>query len=208
MHVGSSVGTVVKILVVGHFGVGKTTYIGNISEIEPLRTEEVITEASAGFDDLSGSPDKTTTTVAMDFGRLTLNEQLVLFLFGTPGQERFKELWEDLSLGALGALVLVDPTRLGESFPILDLVERYGLPYAIGVNHFERRSRRTHAGVGAPVGRPEEPGSGTVTYPLDEVREALNVPEKTPVVACDVRDQKSAVGALVTLVTHLQSRLD
>jgi uncharacterized protein len=185
VYLDSAVRTLVKVLVVGHFGVGKTSYIGSISEIAPLRTEEVMTEASAGVDDLSGTPDKTTTTVAMDFGRLTLNDELVLYMFGTPGQERFKELWEDLSLGALGALVLVDPQRVGESFPVLDLVERYGLPYAIGVNHFE----------------------GTRPYPLDEVREALNLPAETPVVPCDVRDQKSAVQALITLVTYLQSRL-
>jgi signal recognition particle receptor subunit beta len=173
----------VKILVVGHFAVGKTTCIASISEIEPLQTEEEITEASVGFDDLSNTPGKTTTTVAMDFGRLTLNEDLVLYLFGTPGQERFKEVWEDLARGALGALVLVDPQRLEESFPVLDLVERFGLTYAIGVNTFE----------------------GTVAYPLDEIREALNLPAQTPVVSCDVRDQNSAAEALITLVKHLMS---
>ncbi len=185
MYVDSAVRTLVKVLVVGHFGVGKTSYIGSISEIEPLRTEELITEASVGLDDLTGSPNKRTTTVAMDFGRLTLNDELVLYLFGTPGQERFKELWEDLALGALGALVLVDPNRLGESFPVLDLVERHGLPCAIGVNHFD----------------------GTQPYPLEEIREALNLPAETPLVHCDVRDQRSAVQALITLVTYLQSRL-
>jgi len=186
VYVGPQVHTLVKVLVVGHFGVGKTTYIGEISEIEPLRTEEVITQASTGIDDLSGTPDKKTTTVAMDFGRLTLSENLVLYLFGTPGQERFKELWEDLSIGALGALVLVDPKRLGESFPVLDLIEQYALPCAVGVNHFE----------------------GTKPYPIEEVREALNLPAETPIVPCDVRDRNSAVQALITLVTYLQSRLD
>ncbi|MFF4792709.1 ATP/GTP-binding protein [Streptomyces sp. NPDC001276] len=183
MYLDSAVSTAVKILVVGHFGVGKTTCIGSISEIEPLRTEEEITEASVGFDDLSGTPDKTTTTVAMDFGRLTISDEVVLYLFGTPGQERFKEMWEELSQGALGALVLVDPERLSESFPVLDLVERFGLTYAIGVNRFE----------------------GTTNYPLTEVREALNLSAETPVVACDVRDQNSAAQALITLVHHLLS---
>ncbi|MFB6959990.1 ATP/GTP-binding protein [Streptomyces sp. NPDC056309] len=183
MYLDSAVSTAVKILVVGHFGVGKTTCIGSISEIEPLRTEEEITEASVGFDDLSGTPDKTTTTVAMDFGRLTISDEVVLYLFGTPGQERFKEMWEELSRGALGALVLVDPERLSESFPVLDLVERFGLTYAIGVNRFE----------------------GTTNYPLMEVREALNLSAETPVVACDVRDQNSAAQALITLVHHLLS---
>ncbi|MEU6547594.1 MULTISPECIES: ATP/GTP-binding protein [unclassified Streptomyces] len=176
----------VKVLVVGPFGVGKTTYIGNISEIEPLQTEEEITEASVGYDDLSRTPDKTTTTVAMDFGRLTLSDELVLYVFGTPGQERFKEMWEELSRGALGALLIVDPERLDESFPVLDLVERFGLTYAVGVNHFE----------------------GATTYPIDEVREALNLHPDTPVVACDVRDQKSALQALIALVQHLMSLLD
>jgi signal recognition particle receptor subunit beta len=185
VYLDSATRTLVKVLVVGHFGVGKTTCIGSISEIEPLRTEELITEASTGVDDLSGVPNKRTTTVAMDFGRLTLGEDLVLYLFGTPGQERFKELWEDLSRGALGALVLVDPERLSESFPVLDLVERFGLTYAIGVNHFD----------------------DTNTYPLAEVREALNLPDETPVVQCDVRNEDSAAKALITLVTHLLNRL-
>ncbi|MFJ7268759.1 GTP-binding protein [Streptomyces sp. NPDC099050] len=185
MYLDPDVSHAVKILIVGHFGVGKTTCIGSLSEIEPLRTEEEITEASVGFDDLSGTPDKTTTTVAMDFGRLTLSDTLVLYLFGTPGQERFKEMWEELSRGALGALVLVDPERLHESFPILDLVERFGLTYAIAVNHFE----------------------GATHYPLDEVHEALNLTPETPVVECDVRDENSSARALITLVKHLMSQL-
>ncbi|MBO0913415.1 ATP/GTP-binding protein [Streptomyces laculatispora] len=185
MHLDPDVSNAVKILVVGHFGVGKTTCIGSLSEIEPLRTEEEITEASEGFDDLSGTPHKTTTTVAMDFGRLTLSDTLVLYLFGTPGQERFKEMWEELSRGALGAMVLVDPERLHESFPVLDLVESFGLTYAIGVNHFE----------------------GTTDYPLEEVREALNLASDTPIVKCNVRDENSSAQALITLVQHLMSLL-
>ncbi|MEU6406934.1 ATP/GTP-binding protein [Streptomyces sp. NPDC046985] len=185
MYLDPDVSHAVKILIVGHFGVGKTTCIGSVSEIEPLQTEEEITEASEGFDDLSRTPGKVTTTVAMDFGRLTLSESLVLYLFGTPGQERFKEMWEGLSRGALGALVLVDPERLGESFSVLDLVERFGLTYAIGVNRFE----------------------GTTDYPLGEVREALNLAAETPVVHCDVRDRQSSGQALITLVRHLKNTL-
>lgn len=186
VHLGRSVQTAVKLLVVGHFGVGKTTFVGSISEIEPLRTEELITEASTGVDDLAGTPDKTTTTVALDFGRLTLSEELVLYLFGTPGQQRFQQLWEDLSIGALGALLLVDPERLGESFPILDLVEQYGLPCAVGVNRFD----------------------GSPSYAADEVREALNLPDDVPVVPCDVRDQASSANTLITFVEYLLSRTD
>ncbi|MER6462071.1 GTP-binding protein [Streptomyces sp. NPDC001288] len=186
MYLEPRVLTAVKTLVIGHFGVGKTTCIASISEIEPLLTEEEITEASVGVDDLSQTPHKRTTTVAMDFGRLTLDDELVLYLFGTPGQERFKDMWEELSRGALGALVLVDPNRLSESFPVLDLVERLGLVHTIGVNHFD----------------------GAQGYPLDEVREALSIPASTPVVSCDVRDRKSVTEALVTLVRHLLSLID
>lgn len=186
LYLSSSVQTAVKILVVGHFAVGKTTLIGTLSEIPPLRTEEVMTQAGAGIDDLKGVPSKTTTTVAMDFGRLTLNENLVLYLFGAPGQQRFIQVWENLVRGALGALVLVDPTRLAESFPVMDRLEQYAIPYAIAVNRFD----------------------GVLHHSLDDVREALDLLPETPVIACDAREEQSSAQALIALVRYLQSRLN
>ncbi|WP_371544803.1 ATP/GTP-binding protein [Streptomyces sp. NBC_00554] len=176
--------TAVKLLVVGHFAVGKTTFVGALSEIRPLRTEEIMTEAGALVDDLAGTTDKTTTTVALDFGRLTLNDSLVLYLFGTPGQQRFSELWQDMTHGALGALVLADTRRLGESFEIMGVLEELGLPYAVALNDFDDAS--AHA--------------------LAEVREALDLLPATPLVRCDARDPVSSTEALITLVEYLLTR--
>jgi signal recognition particle receptor subunit beta len=180
-YVRDSVRTSVKVLIVGHFAVGKTTLVGTLSEIKPLRTEERMTQAGALIDDLAGVPEKETTTVAMDFGRLTLSEDLVLYLFGAPGQHRFTPLWHDLSRGALGALVLADTRRLEQSFEIMGFLEEQKLRYAVAINQFE----------GAP------------TFAEEELREALDLLPSTPLILCDARNRVSSARALITLVEYL-----
>ncbi|MFI9504048.1 GTP-binding protein [Nocardia sp. NPDC052566] len=174
----------VKILIAGGFGVGKTTMVSSISEIAPLRTEELITEVSTGVDDLSGVEQKSTTTVALDFGRITIDRDLVLYLFGTPGQDRFWFLWDELARGALGAVVLADTRRLGNSFAAVDFFERRGLAFIVAVNCFD----------GAPQ------------YTTDEVRDALDLDPGTPVLLCDARSRESCKNVLLTLVEHLIER--
>jgi signal recognition particle receptor subunit beta len=181
LHLPAAARELVKIVVVGPFGVGKTTLIDSVSEIRPLHTEEHLTEASVPVDDLDGVRDKRTTTVAVDFGRITLGEETVLYLFGTPGQERFRALWADIAYGALGALVLVDSRRLDASFDVLGLVEESRLTYAVAVNVFPD-SRR---------------------HPEELLRESLDLAPDTPLVECDARDARSSVDALLALVEHL-----
>ncbi|WP_237534760.1 ATP/GTP-binding protein [Streptomyces sp. SID3343] len=171
----------VKIVIAGAFGVGKTTFVNTLSEIAPLRTEESMTQASVGLDDLRGKPDKTTTTVGLDWGRLTFDDDLVLFLFGAPGQKRFRDIWHETARGAFGALILADTRYLAESFESLTLVEEMGLPYAVAVNLF-----------------PEAP-----QYPEADLRGALDLAPDTPLVFCDARDKTSAARALTDLLRHL-----
>ncbi|MGW6401712.1 GTP-binding protein [Streptomyces sp. NPDC055134] len=169
-----------KILVAGGFGVGKTTLVGAVSEIKPLRTEELLSEAGRPLDDTRGVEGKHTTTVAMDFGRITLREDLVLYLFGTPGQDRFWFLWDELATGALGAVVLADTRRLEDCFAAVDYFERRSIPFVVGVNCFE----------------------GSARYPADAVRQALDLDSDVPVLMCDAREKETVKEVLIGVVEH------
>ncbi|WEB38349.1 MULTISPECIES: ATP/GTP-binding protein [Streptomyces] len=177
----ASVSTAVKVVIVGGFGVGKTTLVGSVSEIRPLTTEETMTQAGVGVDDIVGVERKTETTVAMDFGRISLSSELVLYLFGTPGQQRFWFLWNGLFEGALGAVVLIDTRRLDDSFDVIGRLEERGLPFVVAINAF-----------------PDAPA-----YPMSELRAAMDLPDDVPMVDCDARDRASSRDALLTLMRYL-----
>lgn len=180
-----TVPTAVKIVIAGGFGTGKTTMVASVSEIPPLRTEELLTEAGVHVDDLAGIEGKDTTTVALDFGRITINTKVVLYLFGTPGQNRFWFMWDELATGAIGAVVLVDTRRLDSSFPSIDFFEHRGIPFIVAVNCFD----------------------GSQNYTVDEVRHALDIDEAIPVMLCDARNRESSKAVLVGLIQHSMNRL-
>src|SRR2546423_4362927 len=172
--------TAIKILVAGGFGAGKTTLVGSVSEIRPLRTEELLTDKSVGIDDTSGVEDKNTTTVAMDFGRITLGDDLILYLFGTPGQDRFRFMWDDLVRGAIGAIVLVDTQRLEDCFSAVDYFESNGVPFIVAVNAF----------------------NGQMHHSSEAVRDALAIPPDVPLIRTDARMREATKAALLELVQH------
>ncbi|MER5839083.1 MULTISPECIES: GTP-binding protein [Streptomyces] len=174
----------VKVMIAGGFGTGKTTMVRSVSDIKPLTTEETLTQASADVDRLIGVADKTETTVSLDFGKIGLNDSLVLYLFGTPGQERFWFLWNGLFKGALGAVVLVDTRRLASSFRAIEEMERQNVPFVIALNVFP----------------------DSKDYPVDEIRDALDIPGNIPVVAFDARDRSASRDVLVALIHHLRDR--